>query len=97
MMKQENANGAEKILPLISIAKQKPVPDHVETTSIGIKSISKADAEDVYNMEVDDNHNFAIADGLIVHNCMDAMRYFVNTENLFIICYKASSAFGYGR
>lgn len=30
-------------------------------------------------------------------HCMDAMRYFVNTENLFIKCYKAPSAFGYGR
>ncbi len=46
-------------------------------------------------MEVDDNHNFAIADGLIVHNCMDAMRYFVNTEELFYKCYKQPSSFGY--
>lgn len=35
--------------------------------------------EDVYNMEVEDNHNFAVNGGLIVHNCMDSIRYFVKT------------------
>ena len=33
-------------------------------------------------MEVEDNHNFAIEGGLIVHNCMDAMRYFVKTKHI---------------
>jgi hypothetical protein len=33
-------------------------------------------------MEVEDNHNFAIEGGLIVHNCMDAMRYFVKTKRI---------------
>ncbi len=33
-------------------------------------------------MEVEDNHNFAIEGGLIVHNCMDATRYFVKTERI---------------
>lgn len=28
-------------------------------------------------------------------HCMDALRYFVNTENLFIKCYKKPSMFGY--
>lgn len=38
--------------------------------------------EDVYNMEVEDTHCFAVNGGLIVHNCMDATRYFVQTMNL---------------
>ena len=38
--------------------------------------------EDVYNMEVLGTHNFAVNGGLIVHNCMDAMRYFVKTMQL---------------
>jgi hypothetical protein len=38
--------------------------------------------EDVYNMEVEDNHNFAVNGGLIVHNCMDSMRYFVMTMHV---------------
>lgn len=33
----------------------------------------------VYNMEVDEHHNFAVNGGIIVHNCMDSMRYFVMT------------------
>lgn len=35
--------------------------------------------EDVYNMEVIGTHNFAVNGGVIVHNCMDDVRYFVNT------------------
>lgn len=30
-------------------------------------------------MEVEHHHNFSVNGGLIVHNCMDAIRYFVNT------------------
>ena len=37
---------------------------------------------DVYNMEVEGNHNFAVNGGLIVHNCMDSMRYFVETMKI---------------
>lgn len=35
--------------------------------------------EDVYNMEVLSTHNFAVNGGIIVHNCMDEIRYFANT------------------
>ena len=42
---------------------------------VKIKSIKYIGTEDVYNMEVKDHHNFAVCGGLIVHNCMDAMRY----------------------
>lgn len=49
---------------------------------IGVVSVRKIGKADVYNMEVEDNHNFAIEGGMIVHNCMDAMRYFVRTEKL---------------
>lgn len=62
--------------------KQELAVDHVQIKSVGIKSIKRVDPEPVYNMEVKDNHNFAIADGLIVHNCMDAMRYFVKTKKI---------------
>ena len=50
--------------------------------SIGIERIEIVDDEDVYNMEVEDNHNFIINGGLVVHNCMDAMRYFCETINI---------------
>lgn len=81
-MKSENANIAEKNLLQTNIQKPEPVQDHAEIKSVGIKSIRKVGKADVYNMEVDDNHNFAIEGGLIVHNCMDAMRYFVKTMML---------------
>ena len=42
----------------------------------------KVGREPVFNMEVVDNHNFAVNGGLIVHNCMDAMRYFVKTMRI---------------
>jgi len=42
----------------------------------GIKYIGK---EDVYNMEVESHHNFAVNGGLIVHNCLDSDRYFIHT------------------
>lgn len=50
--------------------------------SIGIESIEYDGTEDVYNMEVADNHNFAVNGGLIVHNCMDNIRYFVATSGI---------------
>ena len=37
--------------------------------------ITKIANEDVYNMEVENYHNFAVNGGLVVHNCMDCLRY----------------------
>lgn len=37
--------------------------------------VTKISNDDVYNMEVETYHNFAINEGLIVHNCMDCLRY----------------------
>lgn len=34
-----------------------------------IKSITSAGTEDVYNMEVDETHDYAVENGIIVHNC----------------------------
>lgn len=62
--------------------KQKRVPEIVPKKCVGIKKIEHIGKEDVYNMEVEDNHNFAINGGLIVHNCMDDTRYFVKTKRL---------------
>lgn len=41
-----------------------------------VKSISRAGKADVYNMEVEDTHNFVIQGGVISHNCADEVRYF---------------------
>ena len=81
-MKQEFVNGAAMSLQQTNIQKREPVAEVAGISSVGIKAIRKIGKADVYNMEVEDNHNFAIEGGLIVHNCMDAMRYFVRTEKL---------------
>ena len=39
-----------------------------------VKCVRYIGKEDVYNMEVDEAHNFAIQGGLIVHNC-ESLRY----------------------
>jgi len=36
---------------------------------VKVKAIRYAGREDVFNMEVDDTHNYAIENGTIVHNC----------------------------
>lgn len=41
---------------------------------VKIKSIKFIGIEDVYNLEVEEHHNFSINGGLIVHNC-DSLRY----------------------
>lgn len=46
---------------------------------VGIAKIEIDPNEDVYNMEVMGTHNFSVSGGVIVHNCMDDIRYFVNT------------------
>ena len=46
---------------------------------VGIAKIEIEPDEDVYNMEVIGTHNFSVNGGVIVHNCIDDVRYFVNT------------------
>lgn len=46
-----------------------------------IKSITPAGREAVYNMTVDEFHNYIIKGGVVLKNC-DAMRYFCITRTL---------------
>jgi hypothetical protein len=48
---------------------------------VSVKAVRLVGKEDVYNMEVERHHNFAINDGLIVHNCIDALRYCMEHES----------------
>lgn len=59
------------------------IPENAEIQFVGIKGIKQLENQPVYNMEVEDNHNFAVNGGIIVHNCMDAVRYFVQTERVY--------------
>lgn len=40
-----------------------------------VKSVSYAGKADVFNMEVDETHDFVIQGGVISHNCADEVRY----------------------
>ena len=41
-----------------------------------VKSVSYVGEQDVYNMEVEDTHDFVIQGGVVAHNCADECRYF---------------------
>lgn len=41
-----------------------------------VLSVKPAGVADVYNMEVEDVHNFVIQGGVVAHNCADEWRYF---------------------
>lgn len=40
-----------------------------------VKSIEPWGTADVYNLEVEALHNFLANDGIVVHNCIDALCY----------------------
>ena len=47
----------------------KPIQSHQWTTNLElVESVTLAGVENVYDIEVEDNHNF-VANGLLVHNC----------------------------
>ena len=73
MMLQKSVVAAEVNILRTNIKKQNTVQ------LVKIKSIRKIGKADVYNMEVKNHHNFSVCGGFIVHNCMDALRYFVYT------------------
>ena len=61
----------------------KRVQDRVQINCVGVAKVERIANADVYNMEVDGTHNFAVNGGIIVHNCMDAFRYFVQTKRIY--------------
>jgi hypothetical protein len=62
-----------------NIQKSKRAPKNADISYVGIKGIKQLDKESVYNMEVDTHHNFSVNGGIIVHNCMDDIRYLCYT------------------
>lgn len=52
---------------------------HRYVEAVRVVSIKPVGRADVYNMEVAEHHNFSVNGGVIVHNCMDDIRYLVNT------------------
>ncbi len=40
-----------------------------------IVGITYAGKADVYNMEVEDTHDYVVEGGIVAHNCYDSLRY----------------------
>ena len=79
MMKHESVSIAEKNLESINMQNQKLVQNlarcDCDIKFVKVRSVKYAGKQDVYNMDVKDHHNFSIAGGFIIHNCIDATRY----------------------
>ena len=72
-------------LPPINTRELNSVQNHVQGKRIGSVKVMRVEFdgyEDVYNLEVENYHNFAVDGGLIVHNCVDSMRYAIHNEHL---------------
>ena len=89
MTKPEFANAAKSHTKLIDIENKSVARSRVPTDSgqcvsryAKIKSITHVGVEDVYNMEVEKYQNFSVSGGLVVHNCLDALRYAYEDEML---------------
>lgn len=78
-MCEDFADSAVKSSKRINTAVQSSVQDGAPLYFVGVKSIKPVGAEPVYNMEVSDTHCFSVNGGVIVHNCMDDIRYFCYT------------------
>ena len=75
MMRQESASSVEKNSVPIDIAKQCVVEALVLHSIV----INEERNEDVYDLLVDGQHEY-FANGILVHNCLDALRYCVWTK-----------------
>jgi len=65
-----------------STKRQKPVPENAGHYSDAVKvvKIEPAGKADVYCLNAETTHSFAIAGGIIVHNCYDSTRYRILTK-----------------
>lgn len=79
MMKREFALTAAESLEQINTAQKSSVPKTATINFVGVKAIIPMGRQPVYNMEVDEYHNFSVNGGIVVHNCMDDIRYFSTT------------------
>lgn len=72
-----SVNVAENSLEQINIQKQKLAQNHAQQNleTVRVKSVKPVGKADVYNMEVDNHHNFMVDGGFFMHNCIDATRY----------------------
>jgi len=74
-----NVSTAENPIPLVSIMEQKPVRG-VAQKSLGVKRVEDVGFSDVYCLNANLTHCFVLANGVIVHNCADEVRYRISTK-----------------
>lgn len=79
--KHENANGVERNLSQTNIAAQSSVAEVVAENMLQASEIKKIEivseeVANVYDLEVENMHEF-FANGVLVHNCIDGIRYYV--------------------
>lgn len=79
--KHENANGVEKNLSQTNIAARSSVAEAVAENMLQASEIKKIEivgeeVANVYDLEVENIHEF-FANGVLVHNCIDGIRYYV--------------------
>lgn len=73
-MRQESAPFVGKSSQSTDIQEQRPA-----ARLVGLHSVKRTGKkEPVYNMLVEDNHDFCDGNGIVLHNC-DALRYFCYT------------------
>ena len=69
------AHGAGRPSPSIDMLIPGPALGGARSGSDTVVSIEYVGVRPVYNMEVPSVQRFSIAGGLLVHNCIDAIRY----------------------
>ena len=71
-----NSNRGRRDIPAITSATRiVGLPLGEGGYAMKVKSITYAGKADVFNMEVEDTHDFVIQGGVISHNCADEWRY----------------------
>ena len=61
--------------PSTAIARPRAAPGNAQSPCATVADVRFVGYGAVYNMEVDGAHHFTVEGGLVVHNCIDALRY----------------------
>jgi intein/homing endonuclease len=72
---KNNVLYVEKNSLQINILKLKHVAFTAEQSSVTVIAIEEDGYQDVYNLEVENDHNYTIENGIVTHNCIDSIRY----------------------
>ena len=71
-----NVSFVRRFSLLVNILRQKPVQEYAVVQAVKIESAGK---QDVYCLDVPEGNLLCLENGVVVHNCMDSLRYLVKT------------------